>query len=146
MWAWPSMKDAATCSPAPVAAMAVKMRMCPYSHGKDPLAVGLQNAGGGDEEVGPPHAEGQPCAREADQRRVQGPALVLDHRGQRRDGADDALTEGDDRQQPVALGDVVGMPGGPALADLGDPRAGQLKEDQRARQQEEPQDRRLHHD
>jgi hypothetical protein len=106
-----------------------------------PFAVGRQHGGGWEEEVGPPHAERQPGSGHADQAGVHAPTLVLDHCGERGDGADDALSERDDRQQPVALSDVMGVPWRSPLARLGDPRAGELDEDQRECQQELPQER-----
>ena len=44
---------------------------------------------------------------------------ACDHRRQRGDRADDALAERDDREQAVALGDVVGVPRRAAVAPLG---------------------------
>ena len=57
--------------------------------------------------IDPPHAEGEPHARDADQHRIQSPALPVDHGRQRRHCADDALAERDDGEEAVALGNVM---------------------------------------
>jgi hypothetical protein len=48
----------------------------------------------------------------------------------RDDRAEDALPESDDEQQPVALRDVVRMPGSSAVASLGQERSDQLDPDE----------------
>ena len=56
------------------------------------------------------HAEGKPGSGDADQGRIHGPALLLDHGGKAGERADDALTQRDDGKQAVALGHMVRMP------------------------------------
>jgi hypothetical protein len=57
-------------------------------------------------------------AGNADQCRIDGPALFLDHGRQRRERAHDALAERNDGEQAVALDDVMGMPGRAAVPVL----------------------------
>ena len=70
--------------------------------------------------VNPPQAEGEPGARDADQRRIQRPPLLLDDRRQRSDRADDALAQRDDGEEAVALGNVMRMPGRASILALGE--------------------------
>jgi hypothetical protein len=59
----------------------------------------------------------------------------------RGDRSDDPFAQGDDHEQPVALGDVVRVPRRPALAALRDERTGQLDADQCGRDREGLADR-----
>ena len=97
----------------------------------------------GHHEVDPPHAEGQADAGYRHQDGIDGPALCRDHRRQRGDGADHALPEGDDHEQSVALGDVMGVPRCPAPMAFDEQRAGQFDRRHHRDQQEGHRDRRL---
>ena len=57
---------------------------------------------------------------------ASGSSPRFDHGAERGDRADHALAERDDRQQAVALRDMVGMPRGAVHAALGDDRARHL--------------------
>ena len=84
------------------------------------------------DEVDPPHPERERRPGEAEDDDVERPAGALGA-DQRVDGdrrAEQALPQRDDHQQPVALGDVVGVPGRAALAGLGEHRPGELDEQQ----------------
>lgn len=76
--------------------------------------------------VHPPQPEGEPGSRNRDEYGVAAPALGFDNGTQRRDGPDDTLAKGDDRQQPVSFGDVVRVPRCPTFAPFGDDRADHL--------------------
>ena len=99
-------------------------------------AVAVQHLGGRQGEVEPPHREGQTRPGETDHRHVDRPALGLHEGGQGGDRADQALPEGDDRQQAVSLGDVVRVPGSALATALGTPRTHELDDVQRDHQHE----------
>ena len=92
------------------------------------VAVRVQHLRRRQDVIDPPHAEREPDAGDADQRRIQRPALFLDDGRQRRDRAHDALAQRDDREQAVALGNVVRVPGRAAVPALGDDGPRQLDE------------------
>src|SRR5262249_13293528 len=62
------------------------------------------------EVVDPPHAEGEPGAGNADQCRIHGPALFLNHSGECCNPPDDSLAQCNDGEETVALGNMVGVP------------------------------------
>ncbi len=84
------------------------------------------------EEIDPPHAEGESHARDAGEHRIQCPALPVDHGGECRYRADDALAEGDDGKEAMALGNVMRVPGRAAGLTLGEHGACHLDEYQDA--------------
>ena len=97
------------------------------------------------DEVDPPHPERERRPGEAEDDDVERPAGALGA-DQRVDGdgrAEQALAQRDDHQQPVALGDVVGVPRRAAVAGLGEHRPGELHEQQDRDPHERDADRRL---
>ena len=94
-------------------------------------------------EVHPPAAEREPDPRDREDRRVDAPAgLAVDERVERGDGAEDDLSQRDDDQQPVALGDVMRVPRRRHLA-LCDERRGHLDHDEQPEQRQAERDGRL---
>ena len=81
-------------------------------------------------------AEREQRAAERHERGLDRPALLLDDRRDREDRAEHDLAEGDDDEQPVALGDVVGMPrraAHPALDHVGQTSSSAPRHDDDAR-------------
>ena len=85
-----------------------------------PIAVRVEDRRRRQQVVDPPHAEGEPGARDADERRIQGPTLLLDDRRQCRDRAHDPLAQRNDGEETVALGNVMSMPGCASILALGE--------------------------
>ena len=95
-----------------------------------PRAVRVQEVAAGDDEVRPPQPERHGHAGDAERGHLRRPAGHVDERPEGGRGAEQALAEGDDHHQAVALGDVVGVPRGAAADVLGDERADQLDQDE----------------
>ena len=87
-----------------------EQREVPVSPAERPVAEAVQQLAARDHEVHPPHAERESDAGEPDERCLDGPSVGAHDGVERGDGAEDHLAERDDRQQPVALGDVVRVP------------------------------------
>src|SRR5690606_5480340 len=110
------------------------------------IAVGVQDLRGRQQVIDPPYAEGQPDAGNADEGRVQVPALFLDDGRQRGDRADNAFAQGNDGEQAVALCDMMGMPGRAAVAALGNHRAGKFDDGEDDGEQDADTDGKIQHD
>ena len=82
------------------------------------IAVRVQDRRRRQHVIHPPQAERESGSRDADQRGIQRPTLLLDHRRQRGDRAHDSLAQRNDGEQAVALGNVMRMPGGAAVHAL----------------------------
>jgi len=102
-----------------------------------PFAVVVQGIGVWHQEVHPPQGQYQAGRAQAHQRHLERPAMCPDDAGHGICGAEHALAQHDDREQPVALGDVMGMPG--RMAGLGGPhRNGQFQQHQHEEARQRP--------
>ena len=117
----------------------------PVSPTEGPVAEAVQQLGARDHEVHPPHPERESDAGEPDERRLDGPPIGTHDRVERGDGAEDHLSERDDRQQPVPLGDVMRVPRRDAEPALGDDRTGQLDDHEHRGDREHDTDRGVGH-
>ena len=107
------------------------------------MPLEVQGRAGGQDEVDPPHAEGQGRAAEAHQRRIDAPAVVGHDGAEGFDRTDQAFAQGDDGQQPVALGDMVRVPRGPHGLALRGVGRGHFQDEQGRSHKERGQDVRL---
>ena len=118
-----------TTSPPPTAAAAANTAKCPYPHANAPVcALAKSRRTRFDEllvrqvEVDPPHHEEREQPADDDEPEVAERSVEIDRRLHPDGCGQHRLTEHDDREQAVALGDVAGMPRRPP--GLTRPRSG----------------------
>ena len=93
-------------------------------------SVAGQDGAGRQDEIGPPQPEDQSDPGDDDDHRLHAPALLAHECGDGGDGSEQHFAEGDDREQPVPLRDVVRMPRGAAEACLDQRRAGDFDDEE----------------